>query len=188
MTNLLSLQCPTCGARMPVAGDLNRFACEHCGNQYLLDRRLEELDRSEREHLRPAVTYTQQIRQWLQVADYEVFVHSLSEEAASPHRLLYVEIGYRNTASGPLTCRHDQWIVFDQHGYTYEPVRDFDQPEIYAGRARPYLGLSRTITPGMQLRGWLAFRLPASAAVDYLQFSGGSPARTVEFRVSPGPR
>lgn len=186
MANFLNLQCPTCGAGLHIAGDKNKFACQHCGNTYLLDRKLEELNVAEREHLQPTVTYTQHIQQWLRVAEYEVFLHSVSMETVTNSRVLYIDIACRNPSATPLTCRHDQWIVFDKDGYTYEPVRDFDSPEVYAGNAKRYLGLSRIITAGMHLRGWLGFRLPASTVVEYLQFSGGVPAKTVEFQLQFG--
>jgi tripartite-type tricarboxylate transporter receptor subunit TctC len=71
------------------------------------------------------VTYTQKSEQWLHVADYEVVLHSLIEEKVDERRILFVDVAYRNTVQGPLTCRHDQWVLFDRDGYTYDPVRDF---------------------------------------------------------------
>lgn len=182
MTNLLSLQCPACGAPLQTTVEKNRLACQHCGNQYLFDRTLEEVAAA-KGGIQPTVTYTQHLQQWLRVADYEVFVHSLSQATITKERVLYIEIAYRNPATYPLTCRHDQWVIFDTNGYTYEPLRDFDKPEIYKSQQKPYVGLSRVITPGMNLRGWLGFLIPETATLVYLQFSGGSPTRTVEIRI-----
>ncbi|NJN94917.1 MAG: DUF4352 domain-containing protein [Anaerolineales bacterium] len=184
--NFIALQCPTCGAGLQVAGEKNQFACDHCGNRYLLDRKLEDLAEPEREQIRPDVTYTQHIQQWLRVGEYEVFLHSVGLETVRKERVLYIEVAYRNASSAALTCRHDQWVVFDREGYTYEPVKDYDFRELYEGSAKRYLGLSRVITPGMRLRGWLGFVLPAPAVIEYLQFSGGIPARTVEFELQLG--
>lgn len=183
MPSLMSLQCPTCGAQLQVAADLNGFGCQHCGNRYLLDQTVGELSQAELGRVRPTVTYTQKAEQWLHVADYEVVLHSLIEEQVDERRVLFVDVAYRNTAQGPLTCRHDQWVLFDREGYTYDPVRDFDDPKLYGAFDRRYHGLSRIITPGMHLRGWLAYVVPAGATLDYLQFSGGSPTKSVEYRV-----
>jgi hypothetical protein len=35
----------------------------------------------------------------------------------------------------------------------------------------------------MRLRGWLGFLIPPSTKVEYLQFSGGAPAKTVEYEL-----
>jgi DNA-directed RNA polymerase subunit RPC12/RpoP len=183
---LIALQCPTCGASLQVASEKNQFACSHCGNRYLLDRKLQDLTEPEREHLKPNVTYTQHIQQWLRVGEYEVFLHSIGEETVQKKRVLYIEVAYRNVSGRDLTCRHDQWVVFDQDGYTYEPVKDYDFRALYESDARRYVGLSRVITPGMRLRGWLGFVLPDTALVAYLQFSGGIPAKTVEIELHLG--
>jgi ribosomal protein S27AE len=185
-SNFINLQCPTCGAGLHVAGEQNQFACGHCGNKYLLDRKLEDFDAAEREHIEPSVTYTNHTQQWLRVAAYEVCLHSVAFETMNKQRVLYIDVAYRNRSSTALTCRHDQWIVFDRDGYTYEPVKDFDARELYDGNAKRYVGMSRIITPGMRLRGWLGFQIPAAATIEYLQFSAGIPAKTVEFELQLG--
>ena len=182
-SNFINLQCPTCGAGLQVAGEKNQFACDHCGNRYLLDRKLEDLDVAEREHLEPSVTYTHQINQWLRVAEYEVFLHNVAVETVKTEQVLYIDVAYRNGSATALKCRHDQWVVFDKEGYTYEPVKDYNFPELYEGNAKRYLGLTRIITPGMRLRGWLGFLIPPSTTLEYLQFSGGTPTKTVEFEL-----
>ena len=184
MSNLFSLQCPTCGAGLQIAGEKNTFLCEHCKNNYLLDRKIEEMNAAERENIQPISTYTNKTRQWIRVAGYEVFLHVVSNETVKKDRVLYIEVECRNVLAAPLTCRHDQWIIFDKDGYTYEPVKDFSFPELY--EQKRYLGMSRTITQAMRLRGWLAFVLPPSAVVEYLQFSAGTPAKTIEFQLKPG--
>lgn len=181
-SHFIALQCPTCGAGLQVAGEKNQFTCDHCGNRYLLDRKLKDLAEPEREHIKPNVTYTQHIQQWLRVGEYELFLHSVGLETVQKERVLYIEVAYRNASTRALTCRHDQWIVFDREGYTYEPVKDYDFRALYEGNKR-YMGLSRVITPGMRLRGWLGFVIPATAILEYLQFSGGIPAKTVEIEL-----
>lgn len=186
-SSFINLQCPTCGAGLQVAGAQNHFTCNHCGNRYLLDRKLEDFDVGEREQLTPSVTYTQHIQQWLRIAEYELFLHSISIETFKEMQVLYIDVAYRNRSTTAITCRHDQWIVFDREGYTYEPVKDYNFPELYEGKAKRYIGLSRIITPGMRLRGWLGFLIPTSTTIEYLQFSGGVPVKTVEFELQFGP-
>ena len=184
MPTLFSLQCPTCGAALQIAGESNTFSCAHCNNNYLLDRKIEEMDVAERQNIQPLNTYTKQIKQWLKVAEYEIFLHSVALETIKKNRVLYIDVEYRNKQSAPLQCHHAQWILFDRDGYTYEPTKDFSLPELYEPNGKHYLGMSRTITQGMKLRGWLAFVLPESAIVEYLQFSAGTPTKTVEFQVA----
>jgi hypothetical protein len=67
-------------------------------------------------------------------------------------------------------------------------VKEYNFPELYEGNSKRYLGLSRIITPGMRLRGWLGFLIPASTTFEYLQFSGGTPTKTVEVELQLGPQ
>lgn len=184
MSNLITLQCPTCGASLQIAGEHNHFICQYCNNNYLLNRKIEEMTVAERENVEPITTYTKQIKQWIRVATYEVCLHVMLDEIIKEDRVFYIEVEYRNESPVPLTCRHDQWVVFAQDGYTYEPVMDFSFPELYEKNGKRYLGASRVITPGMRLRGWLAFRLPSLSMTAYLQFSGGMPSKTVEFQLT----
>ena len=39
MVETMSLTCPTCGAKLEVTEDMDRFACLHCGNEMLVMRR-----------------------------------------------------------------------------------------------------------------------------------------------------
>ena len=38
MGAVLSLTCPSCGGRLQITEDLERFACAHCGNEHLVRR------------------------------------------------------------------------------------------------------------------------------------------------------
>lgn len=35
---LVTLQCPTCGAKLQLGPEINRFACMHCGNEHIVRR------------------------------------------------------------------------------------------------------------------------------------------------------
>ena len=92
MSNFITLQCPTCGAGLQVAGEKNHFACDHCGNRYLLDRKLEDIEAADREHIEPSVTYTHQIQQGLRVGEYEVCLYNISMETVKQERVLYIDV------------------------------------------------------------------------------------------------
>lgn len=36
--DFVTLACPTCGSRLQVTNDLERFACSHCGNEHVVKR------------------------------------------------------------------------------------------------------------------------------------------------------
>lgn len=181
MTNLFSLTCPTCGASLQSSGESKKVACVHCGNQYLLDKSIAELDDSQRQKISPSVTYSNRSGQWLKVADVDVYLHSFSDEVIEKEHVLCAEVEYVNRTESAMKIRHDQWIVFDKAGYTFEATMDYLHPKLYTGKI--YIGRTRMLNPGMRLRGWLVFILPKDSEVECLQFSaGGVPIKTAEFR------
>jgi len=38
MPDFVTLSCPTCGGRLQITKDIERFACGHCGNEHLVSR------------------------------------------------------------------------------------------------------------------------------------------------------
>ena len=38
MPDFITLTCPTCGAKLNITQDLERYACAHCGNEYITNR------------------------------------------------------------------------------------------------------------------------------------------------------
>jgi len=38
MIEFITLTCPTCGSRLKITKDIDRFACESCGNEHLVKR------------------------------------------------------------------------------------------------------------------------------------------------------
>ena len=182
MPELLSLTCPTCGASLQIAGENSQFRCGHCSNRYLLGHRVRELDESARKHLAPVVTYSESLGQWLKVAEYDVILQEVSYQKRDTDTVFHIHVEYENRTAEPIKYRHDQWIVFDPDGHTFEPAKDFTHPQLYLDE-KIYLGMTRVLNPGMRLKGWLAFLLPNSVTVEYLQFSAGTPTRTVEFRI-----
>lgn len=183
MPKLFSLTCSTCGASLQIAGNNSQFHCEHCGNTYLLDRKVGEMDDVARKHLAPLVTYAQSQGQWLRVAEYDVNLCRVIAETIEGEQVIYVEVEYENKFSAPLKYRHDQWIVFDMDGHTFEPAKDFTHPHLYTN-GKIYLGMTRVLSPGMKLKGWLAYLLPENIKFKFLQFAAGTPTKTVEFQLS----
>lgn len=186
MPDLISLTCPTCGATLRSPGDRKQVACEHCGNHYLLENPPAQMDASQRENLSPSVTYSNRPGQWLKVADTDLYLHSFSEETLEKQHVLCAEVEYVNKTDASMKLRHDQWIVFDKTGYTYEPTMDYLHPQLYKGKT--YLGRTRVLNPGMRLRGWLIFPLPDDSVIECLQFTAGPSAapKTLEFRLAKG--
>ncbi len=179
MTNLIALQCPTCGAGLQVDEDSNKCSCAHCGNAYLLEQKAREIADAERERLLPLVTYTQQLQQWLKVGEHEIFVHAILDERGELERLVYVNVEYRNNSAETLSCRRNQWVLFDAEAYPYDTISNTTMLE-QAGR--PPIGGERFVTPGGRVRGWVVFKFPESAVVEKLQFlTGFLKTKTAEF-------
>jgi hypothetical protein len=38
MVNFMTLSCPSCGGKLQITNDIERFACSHCGNEHLVRR------------------------------------------------------------------------------------------------------------------------------------------------------
>lgn len=182
MLKLFPLKCPSCGAGLEVDGSLRKFECGHCGNRYLLDKTVESMPEGERQRVDPITTVTEKTGHWFRVAEVDVMLNYTGLHRTEKERILYAEIAYENRTEIPLKYRHDQWVVFDKSGYTFEPAKDYDYRHLYAGD-KIYLGMTRHLNPGMKLRGFLAFVLPESFAFEYLQFSAGYPGKTIEFHI-----
>jgi hypothetical protein len=38
MSDFVTLSCPSCGAKLEITSDIDRFACAHCGNEHVVKR------------------------------------------------------------------------------------------------------------------------------------------------------
>ncbi len=38
MAEFVTLSCPTCGGKLKITNDIDRFACSHCGNEHVVKR------------------------------------------------------------------------------------------------------------------------------------------------------
>jgi hypothetical protein len=94
----------------------------------------------------------------------QLYIHGQREE-----RVVYAEVDYRNeTDVESMSCRVNQWHLFDQNGYSYEAQSDLGNTYLY--REKRYFGSDRFIDPGMNARGWFAFTVPQDAKITVLQF------------------
>jgi hypothetical protein len=110
---------------------------------------------------------------------YELCVQAILDEPGKADRIWSIDVEYRNAGADTLSCRRNQWILFDDAGYSYDPLGD---TSLLARHGRPALTGERFLTPGMRLRGWLAFKLPPDLRVQRLQFlTGFLNTHTVEF-------
>jgi DNA-directed RNA polymerase subunit RPC12/RpoP len=167
MFNFIKLNCPTCGASLNVNKESTGFACQHCGNNYVLEHKASDLKPADRANLTPLTTYTHQLKQWLKVGAYEICLHEIVEKTLKETRVFCINVEYRNPGKETLSCRRNQWILFDSDGYTYD--NDFTST-LYEGLPGQPLGGDRLVTPGSHLRGWVVFKLSQSATVNRLQF------------------
>jgi hypothetical protein len=113
---------------------------------------------------------THSIKEWIQVGDYDIFVHQIivEKEVVDNKRLVYIEVEYANQRSAEeLSCRVNQWVLYDSQGYSYEAK---SSRNLYENKNVQYLGSDRFLSQNMQLRGWLAFEIPENAILKRIQF------------------
>jgi predicted RNA-binding Zn-ribbon protein involved in translation (DUF1610 family) len=180
MFNFIHLNCPTCGAQLRVNKDAERFACEHCGNNYVLKQKARDLKPDDLKNISPLTTYTHQIKQWLKVGEYEIYLHEIVQKQVDGQQIFAVNVEYRNNGVETLSCRRSQWTLFDPEGYAY----DNDQVDRNPHESLPgqMLGIQRIVTPGSKVRGWVTFKIPAATTIERLQFlTGNFSAKTAEY-------
>jgi hypothetical protein len=118
----------------------------------------------------PSQSSTHSPQEWVQVGDYDIFVHEIIEEqdVVDGKQLVYIEVEYANNRSAEeLSCRRNQWYLYDDQGYSYEAESSGD---IYEEKDLQYLGGDRFLNQNMKLRGWLVFKVPENAAIKNIQF------------------
>ena len=115
-------------------------------------------------------SFLHKLQEWIEVGDYDVFVHQIiiETEVVEGKRLVLIEVEYANQRSAEaLSCRRNQWVLYDAQGYSYEAEYN---DSLYADKNLQYLGGDRFLNQGLRLRGWLAFKIPENASVQRLQF------------------
>ena len=101
------------------------------------------------------------------MGDYKIHVHSIKEEQVQVRRVVFVEVEYRNPGAETLSCRRNQWVLYDADEYTYKAT---PRTALLERSELPALGGESFIRPDMRVRGWLAFEIPSAAKLERLQF------------------
>jgi hypothetical protein len=102
------------------------------------------------------------------------------EEKKDDKRIILIDIEYQNKTDDVLSCRSNQWVLFDIDGYTYSSF--YNDPTLFEDRRRPSLTGQRFANPGGRLRGWLAFNVPNDVVIEKVQFlTAFLSTKTVEF-------
>ena len=113
------------------------------------------------------------IREWIQIKEYEIYIHRVFDQEyifnTETKRMIYIEVEYRNqTQIENMSCRRNQWHIFSQDGYSFEPISLIGNAIYYEDK--PYFGGDRIINPGRNVRGWFAFEIPQEKKPQYIQF------------------
>lgn len=176
MAGLLTLKCPTCGAKLHYDKSAQILTCEYCGNVHLLEASGQPLPTS----------YALPKRDWIRVGDYEIFLHEVLDDQVNDQRVVYINIEYTTQRTNQtLSCRRNQWLLFDQEYYSYEA--EGSNKALYEDKQRPFFGGERFLNRGMRARGWLAFKVPPAAQLKRLQFfTSFLSARTVDILLDGG--
>lgn len=77
MTDTIRLTCPTCGAKLEVTQDMDRFACLYCGNEMLVIRR------GGTASLKPVVEELERVRDGAVRTASELAIERLDKEIAA---------------------------------------------------------------------------------------------------------
>lgn len=107
-------------------------------------------------------------KEWITVGEYDIFVHRVVEQMRGQQRIIFAEVEYKNLAgTESLNCRRNQWYLYARDGYSYEAE---SQSADYQYAEKKYFGSERFINPGMNARGWFAFKVANDSEISHLQF------------------
>ena len=87
MSGIVTLGCPTCGAKLQVTNDLDRFACGSCGNEHIVKRSGGIVS------LKPVLDRLDQVRTGVDKTASELAIKRLTEEIAELEKELKTEKG-----------------------------------------------------------------------------------------------
>ncbi len=111
----------------------------------------------------------------IQVGDYDIIVHQITQEYVlnrddEQERIVYANVEYHNnTQDKALSYRLNQWSLFDVEGYAYEyEISSYLYQERDKQRLRESL-----LNPQTHVRGWVAFKVPQGVVLERLQFLTG---------------
>jgi len=102
MPDFISLTCPTCGGKLQITPDIERFACAHCGNEHLVRRGAGVVS------LAPVVESMDGLRRATDRTASEMAIRRLNEELAAMEGSR-AEIEARLAQARAKLGEHDQW-------------------------------------------------------------------------------
>ena len=77
MSDFINLTCPTCGGKLQITPDIDRFACGHCGNEHIVKRGAGIVS------LAPVVEGLKEVRSGVDRTSSELAIKRLQEEINS---------------------------------------------------------------------------------------------------------
>ncbi len=112
----MTLSCPTCGAKLHVTRDIERFACAHCGNEHVVRRAGGIVT------LAPVIEALRRLQRGMDRTAAELALRRLKEEVAERRRLVF------QLADG-LCRRNFALISAELHRLGFLSTRAFRQGE-----------------------------------------------------------
>jgi hypothetical protein len=102
MADFVTLSCPTCGGKLQVTPDLDRFACAHCGNEHVVRRGGGIVS------LAPVVEGIDKVRVGVDKTASELAIRRLKEEIADLRRRREEQTGLLQRRPEPPKAREPQ--------------------------------------------------------------------------------
>ncbi len=103
MPDLITLTCPTCGGKLQITPDIERFACTHCGNEHLVRRGAGIVS------LAPVVASMDGLRRATDRTASELAIRRLKEEIAALD-VAKAEVEVRLVPLRAKLAEHDKWL------------------------------------------------------------------------------
>lgn len=150
MPDFISLTCPTCGGRLQITPDVERFACAHCGNEHLVRRGAGVVT------LAPVVASMDGLRRATDRTASEMALRRLKDELAAMETSR-AEIEARLAQARAKLAEHDQWaknrrdykwmlvggvVLLVGYALTETHVRGGGDPDLRLFCAYPLLGVA----------------------------------------------
>jgi len=102
MPDFISLTCPTCGGKLQITPDIERFACAHCGNEHLVRRATGVVT------LAPVVESMDGLRRATDRTATELAIRRMRDEIAELESAK-TQVESRLTPLNAKIAEHDKW-------------------------------------------------------------------------------
>jgi len=150
MPDFITLTCPTCGGKLQITSDIERFACTHCGNEHLVRRGAGVVT------LAPVVESMDGLRRATDRTASEMALRRIKDELAAME-ISRAEIEARLAQARAKLAEHDQWaknrrdykwflagglVLLVGYALTESHVRGGGDPDLRLYCAYPLLGVA----------------------------------------------